>query len=179
MRLCLLATLAAAMLFAQTPPAPRFSALQSYLGLSDTQVQQLQSIRQQVASSLASNFSLIRQKQQALDDLLKAGGADPATVGQLLLAIDGLRKQTDSALATARTQELALLTADQKAKLQTLGDAEKLQRSINEAVMLNLLDSQTGVRGFGLGFRGLRDSGDPGAARFPRQRGFARGQHNQ
>lgn len=174
MKLCVLAALATAVLSAQTPPQPNYSALQSYLGLSDSQIQQLQTIRQQVNSSLSSNFTLIRQKEQALNDLLAASGADAATVGQLVLAIESLRKQDQAAFATARTQELAILTADQKTKLQTLGDAEKLQRSINEAVMLNLLDAPQSPGG-GPGFGPSRHGG-PGNApsRFGRGNGFAR-----
>jgi Spy/CpxP family protein refolding chaperone len=167
----------AATLFAQTPGAPgqgmrqpRIDELKSYLSLSDSQVQQLQTLRQTQASAQRSTFQSMAEKQQALRDQLNSGSANAAALGQLLLDIENLRKQLTTSRNSFHDQAVTILNADQKAKLTTLENAQKLEPTIRQATGLLLLTppENGGMNGPG-GFRGFAGFGGPrGFERFGR-----------
>lgn len=151
----LLILMAPAVLLAQTP-APDVNDLKTFLGLTDTQVTQLRDLRVQEREALRSVAQQIAEKHRALREALQAGSTDAMSLGQLLVDIQNLRKQVQATNENYRNQALALLTADQKAKLAQLEAAAKLAPAIRQATALNLLAPPAGL-GLGLGFgpRGL------------------------
>ncbi|MBZ5583187.1 MAG: hypothetical protein LAQ30_13480 [Acidobacteriia bacterium] len=140
------------------PPAPPITDLQTYLSLTDAQVQSLQNIQTQLRTSTASLRQQISQKEQGLRTALAAGSSSAATLGQFLLDIQGLQKQITQAQAGVQTQAAAVLTDAQKTKLQALSAAAQLQPQIREAEMVGLITppQNSGVPGMGpmMGGRG-------------------------
>lgn len=155
---------------AGTPPQPNVTDIKAYLGLTDAQVTSLTQLLQTERQSVQSLMQQVGQKRQALDAALKAGTSNAATLGQFLLDIQALEKQIEQKRTDSRTQALAVLTADQKTKLNALSAAEQLLPSIREAGMLNLLAPPQGAGPGGPGFRG-----GPGGRGGPRGFGGARG----
>jgi Spy/CpxP family protein refolding chaperone len=128
-----------------------FDALKAYFALTDAQVQSLTSIQQQQQQAVKGVFEQIQTKETSLHDLLDKGGADAATVGKLVMDIDTLRKQAQTAGAGFGDQAKALLTADQKTKLAALGDTAQLMPAIHEAMMLGLVAPPAPPNGVGPG----------------------------
>ncbi len=179
-------TLAAAM-FAQGPggpggpggsgaPTPAITEITTYLTLGATQVTQLQDIQTKLRTATQSAAGDISTKQQALQTALQKGGSSAATLGQMLLDIEALRKKITDAKTAANASALLVLNTDQKTKLKALEAASLLAPSIHEAVMLNLLVPPAGANGPGAGPRGFAGpggSGGPGGPGFGPQ--FHRG----
>ena len=135
----LLLTLGAGLCLAQPPQFMQTpTELKTYLGLSDTQVSSLNSIQSSVMQSAMSVMQQVQTKQSELEAALEKG-SDAATLGKMLLDIQALKKQVDSARTSARTQALAVLTADQRTKLKPLEDAAKLETQLRQATQLNLV----------------------------------------
>jgi len=159
---------------AQLPPGPPpVDELKAYLNLTDSQIQSIQQVQQQALSSQQTVFTQIRDKHQALRDLLEKGTSDAAAVGKLILDIRALQKQIEQAMTASRSQAVSFLTADQKTKLAALEQAAKLRPAIEQATRLGLLEAPApgpGVPG-GLGFGPMRNrfgGGAPGPTRTPR-----------
>ncbi len=94
--------------------------LREILGLTDDQlsaVQALQETRRQTAQPLVQQMG---DAQKALGDALKAASPDPAAVGSALLVVESLRKQLGAVDEAFRTGFAALLTADQKARVDSI-----------------------------------------------------------
>ena len=143
------------------PPTPPTAEIKTYLGLTDAQLTSLQSIQQQERTAVHSIMSQLETKQQALETLLESGSADAASVGQTMLDIQSLRTSIKQTRATYQPQALAVLNADQKAKLATLQTAASLQPAIHEGEFLNLITPPTGS-GSGFGFGPMMERGGPG-----------------
>jgi Spy/CpxP family protein refolding chaperone len=142
------------------PGPPAVEELKNYLGLSDAQVESLQQLRRQEAESLRSVRQQMMEKQRALREVLRSGSSDAATVGQLQIDVQNLRQQVQESRQKSREQAVNSLTPEQRAKLQTLEEAAKLQRTIRQAGALNLLAAPAGGpagpamrRGMGPGMR--------------------------
>ena len=134
--------LSGTLLLAQGQPQPRqpsASEVKAALGLDDNTVSQLQQLRRDQREALRSTFQQIRDDERKLRVTLQAGGADPTALGNLLLSIQDLRKQVRDSGEAYRTQALALLNDEQKAKLKGLEEAAKLRAAIGQAAGLNLL----------------------------------------
>lgn len=135
-------------------PANAFADVKAYLGLTDAQVTQLTQLLTQQRTAAQTLMDQIRTKEQALQTQLSQGSTNAAALGQLLIDIQALRKQVSGLQDTYRAQAVATLTADQKTKLAALDAAAKLQPTIHEANMLNLLAPAAGTGG-GVGGRGF------------------------
>jgi Spy/CpxP family protein refolding chaperone len=116
---------------------------QSFLSLTDSQLQALKQLRQQHRQATAPIMQQMRQKQQSLDTQMSSSNA--AGVGQLMLEMKALRDNMTAAQATYRNSALGLLTADQKTKLQQLEQAAALRQAIGEAAGLGLLSAEDGM----------------------------------
>ncbi|MCS7315230.1 MAG: hypothetical protein RMI94_04810 [Bryobacterales bacterium] len=170
----LVATLAGA-LAAQAPFPTATDALKSYLGLQDSQIESLRQLRQQQTQAIQSLVAELAARQRALREQLDRGVTDTAALGRALLEIEGLRKRLTEVENAARNQALAILSSDQRAKLDALEQARKLEAAVRQAIALGLLAPPTiepwpgpGVRGFGPeagpGFGPWRDSSADGVA---------------
>ncbi len=164
MRIQRLLILAAPTILMAQAPAPNVTDLKTFLGLTDAQVTQLRDLRQQEREALRTVAQQIAEKRRALGEALQAGSTDATALGQLLVDIQNLRKQIQTTNENFRSQALALLTADQKAKLAQLEAAAKLAPAIRQATALNLLAPPAGPGlGLGLGRFGLGVGPGPGA----------------
>ncbi len=144
----------AASLFAQGPGGPRHITIQaktdqvqSYLSLTDAQIQSLQQLRQSEMTALNPVMDQIAPLRQSLQTQLQSGSADAAAVGKLVLNIQALEQQVTTARNSFRDQALALITADQKTKLADLQSAADLMPTIQQAMSLNLLSPPKGLEG--------------------------------
>jgi len=137
-----------------TPAGPSFQAIKDFLGLTDQQVQSLLQLRQDEAQAARQLHEQIRTLEQQLQQKIEAGG--PANeIGNLVLQIANLRNQLRNLHDQYQDKALALLTADQQAKLAQLEEAAQLAPAIAQARALGLLK---GPAGFGLG-RGFGPAG--------------------
>ena len=162
----LLLGLTTGVLLAQTPapPAgagqgalarPAVRALQTALGLSDTQVQQLVQLRKDEQQILQPVRQQVRDKRQALETAREAANPNPTTVGQLVLDLQKLQAQVRSTNEDYHSRALAALDATQKDKLQDLQSGTQRPARVGPVLMaaraLNLLPPPQRPAGRGLG----------------------------
>ena len=138
MRFLTIAVFSIALAFAQ-PPAPDFTALKTATGVTDAQITQLQTLQKDQMTEMQTYLTQLHTAEQTLQSALAAASPVPATVGQAAIAVQNIRKQMQSIHDTYNQRALALVTADVKAKLDTLSTAAKLAPAIQEAGMLNLI----------------------------------------
>jgi len=148
---------------------PGFRGGKSQFPLTDSQRQNLSSLRDQHRQSTDASLQGLHPKERSLRDQLKAGNTDAASLGRLLIDIEASRKQVEASRQSFREQMISTLTADQKARLKVLEDARSLAPAIHEAERLGLLDGPSpfgegGSREVGT-FRGPRLGGRPGNRR--------------
>lgn len=146
--LTLILTIGGGALWAQEPviapidrKLPEYTELKQHLSLTDAQVQSLSSLLKTRQDAEQAIYTQIRQKQEAINNLLKAGSKDATQIGQLTLDVYTLQKQLPISGQPLRGAALNVLTAEQKNKLPTLATALQLQTTAWQAVTLNLIDS--------------------------------------
>ena len=148
MRTFCLVLFSAVGLFAQVPVnsqvpryQPNYEALKSVVNLTDEQIAQLRKFQQDRMTAAQALYQQIGQKQNVLNQMLEAGSSDATTLGNLMIDISILRKQTSPGnSASIHEQALGVLTDDQKSKLQGLQDSLKLREAGDQALSLNLLE---------------------------------------
>jgi Spy/CpxP family protein refolding chaperone len=118
-----------------------FEDLKKYLVLSDTQMQQLGTLLDEQTVASQGNYEKIEAKRAELDGLLRSGSRDLTRFGQLTLDIYTLSTQTPAPVDEWRNRALAVLTAQQRARLAPLEQATKLAAAASQAVAFNLLDA--------------------------------------
>jgi hypothetical protein len=131
--------LAPAILFGQNNSgaiavAPNYTALKTYLNLTDSQLQSLENVQNSRNQAVRAIYSQISQKYTALNSLLSSGSGTAAQLGQFLLDIQALQKQLPTTDTPYKTQARNILTADQTAKLPTLSQALQLQTTAWQAI---------------------------------------------
>lgn len=122
------------------PPAAAFEELKANLGLSAAQVEQLVQIYQEKSTADRDVWRQVAEKQTELNTLLANGSRDLNRIGQLTLEIHTLSNQPPPSNPQWRQRALAVLTAEQKTKLNALDQALKLNTPAYQAVTLNLID---------------------------------------
>jgi hypothetical protein len=138
----LLPLLAGAALFAQDPsPNPNLPYLKVFLNLSDSQIQGLVQLQQQKGQALQPVVQQTAQTQQKLQQILAGPNPDPATVGQLVIAIASLQQQVQQIAGSFQQQASNLLQSDQRMKLPPLQLALELHVAAIQAVSLGLLNA--------------------------------------
>ena len=106
---------------AQQPGAPPPDvALKAILGLSDTQMAQVQALEETRRTAMEALQRQIGDAQKALGTALQATPPDPATVGAALLKVDSLQKQVKPIADAFRTGFEALLTSAQRSQLDAI-----------------------------------------------------------
>ena len=138
-----------------SPPA--VNAVKEALNLTDGQLTQLRQVQQNRIQANRQLMDQIAERQRTLAQTLLQTAPDAATVGNLLLDANKLRKQIQTNDETYRGMAANVLTADQKKKLQDLDNALKLRPAIEQAMALGLLappaDQGPGVGPMGFGSR--------------------------
>lgn len=116
-----------------------YQDLKTYLNLSDTQLQSLETIQTNKNQAQQAIFQQINTKQQQLNALLNANSSDATQIGQLTIDINNLRKQLPLPLEPYHSQAVAVLTPDQQSKLAALTTALQLGSAASQAVILSLI----------------------------------------
>jgi len=122
-------------------PDPRAAAeaVGKYLGLTQDQAHAWGDILKATGDAIHPIGDQIRDKEKALHDLLGTSNPSTASVGQLVVDIKNLRGQIDGLLQQGATQFIALLTADQKAKLDGVRAAAPICPVVPAFAFLHLL----------------------------------------
>ena len=138
----LLPLLTGAVLLAQDPSANQQPPdLKAFLNLSDAQIQGLVQLQQQKGQALMPRVQQSVQIQQKLQQILAAPNPDPATVGQLVIAMASLGQQFQQIVGSFQQQASNSLQPDQKTKLPPLQLALELHPAALQAVSLGLLNA--------------------------------------
>jgi len=145
---------------------PDFSALKTYLNLSDVQLQKLMLAREQAATQadekVKSLMPQIRDQRIALQGLLDTGTNDPAAVGKMMLELHALEKQVQQAGEAARNSQLSVLTAEQRTKFKAIEEAAALPTATRDAMRLGLVPSPRNAPGLDMPEREMpRQDGGP------------------
>lgn len=134
--------LLAGALFAQDPAVnPQPPDLKAFLNLSDSQIQSLVQLQQQKGPALQPVVQQVMQTQMKLQQALSAPNPDPATVGQLVIAINALGGQVQQIAAGFQQKAADVLLPDQKTKLPPLQLALDLHPIALQAVSLGILNA--------------------------------------
>jgi Spy/CpxP family protein refolding chaperone len=130
MKRTLLAVAAALMITATvlaqgTPAGPGgrpnpLSGIKTALGLTDAQVQAIQSLAQTERTRVQAIRTDIQQKRQALNSLLNAASPTPTDVGNAAIVLNAAEKKLAPERDYFISQLKTLLTGDQQQKLDTL-----------------------------------------------------------
>lgn len=115
------------------------AALKESLGLNDSQLLQLKELRKQEFSANKGNAEAMREKSKALHQEMRAATPDSAKVGELTLELKKMREGLKADRVAWSAKAANVLTPDQKAKLATLENAQKLMPSVHAAQSLGLL----------------------------------------
>jgi protein CpxP len=95
------------------------------LGLSDEQKSQLEALRSRQQETLKPLAETARQAHESFRSALEADGADPATVGQAALAMHAAEKKLRAAHDSAFEEMKAILTPEQRDKLEKMHEGRK------------------------------------------------------
>lgn len=133
---------AGAVLYAQAPCAnAQPPDLKAFLNLSDSQIRGLVQLQQQKAQTLEPAAQQAAQAQQNLQEMLASPNPDPASVGQLVIAIATLGREVQQIGGNFQQQAFNLLQPDQIAKLPPLQLALGLHNAAQQAAFLGLLNA--------------------------------------
>lgn len=115
-------------------------AVKESLGLTDTQVQQLRELRRQRAEAARPAMEQLRQNREAIAEAMKADNPDAARVGQLMVDGKRLRESMRGSGEEYRAKAQALLTPEQKTKLEELQKAGRRGGAARQAMGLGLIE---------------------------------------
>ena len=148
---------AGAVLMQAQPPrggghhSQNFTALKTYLNLTDAQVTSLHELTKSERLATQPVASDLRTKHQALEHALRAGTTDAGTLTTMTQAVQAGEQKMLAVRQQYQTQAVAVLTGDQQGKLKALTDAAALMPSVHEAAALHLIAPQFGRGGPGAG----------------------------
>ncbi len=129
----------------QAPPQPRIQlqgpgagpnapmpenpvqVLTRFLQLTEQQIADLRALLEDRKDVVEPLMKQIPEKDGELRDLLNSASPDPAAVGRVTIAMHDLRRQADEARKDFAARFEALLTAEQKSRLNTARQAARLQ----------------------------------------------------
>lgn len=144
--------LSAAVIWAQAQPQPRpgiggpapgIEALKKALELTDQQIQHLTQLRREEAGVLQPLRRQVQEKTQALKEAMAAPNPDPSLVGSLTLELRNLRQQIQETNKIYHEKALAVLTPEQRAKVENMTAASRrlaqMGPALRAATALNLI----------------------------------------
>lgn len=121
------------------PPA----VVASFLQFTDAQAAQFGGLVDQFQATLRGLEEQIAARQAHLEALLSQPHPDPAIVGNMFLQIHALQQQVAQAVQGFQSQFAALLTDEQRQKVQAVTQASQLQPVVGAFVALNLVPAPT------------------------------------
>ena len=120
---------------AMIPPPPEL-VLKEALGFSDMQLAAFQTLMRTRGETIQALQAQIAEAEKALMDAVHDTEPNPTNVGTLFLAVDALRNKVGDADGAFRTGFAALLTEEQKTRLQ---DMLNLQAAVQAGEALRRL----------------------------------------
>jgi len=99
--------------------------LRDVLGFSDAQLTQLKALLDARRSANEALRTQIENAQKALHDAVEAATPNATAIGNAVIAVRNLEKQAQTANDSFKTAFEALLTADQKAKVEQIETVQK------------------------------------------------------
>jgi Spy/CpxP family protein refolding chaperone len=139
-----------------------FDALKDYLGLTQEQLEQLNTVRSSTWDELQPLRREAAEKARALREAMKKDPIDSNLVTSLRADIKALRDKMEAGRDEVGTAARKVLTQEQLAKLDRLQEALKLQAAARQAIALRLIEPPEGVGPMG---------GGPGMMMRPHRRG--------
>ena len=146
MRKTLLAATSLVLMILHSPAAraadglpPPVVFVTNFLQLAPEQTMALITMIQARDAALQPVAMKIQADQEALGKLLDSPDADPVTVGRLLIEIRTLEKQASAAAHDASAQFEAVLTQDQRDRLQFVRQAAQVEPAIPAFKAVGLL----------------------------------------
>lgn len=128
---------AAAIVGAPEPPPPVVVA--AFLSFSETQAAQFSELLKEFQTTVRSLGEQIGVRQSELEGLLSNSGADPVSVGRLVLEIYAIQQQVGRAVQSFQLHFIDLLTPEQKEKVQAVAQAAQLQPAVGAFAALRLI----------------------------------------
>jgi Spy/CpxP family protein refolding chaperone len=101
-------------------------AMAKFLGLSDAQKTQAQTLHETLVATVRPLFEQERANREAVKAAVDAG--DSAAAGKAMVEVDKVHDQIKAAHESFKASFTAILTADQKAKFAVLDEIETLRR---------------------------------------------------
>ncbi|MBS1834982.1 MAG: periplasmic heavy metal sensor [Acidobacteria bacterium] len=117
---------------ASTDPRKPLS-LREYLNLSETQVKQLETLRDQRKEQARASIDNLEQKQKALRTRLASSETEPLSVGSAVLQLELAKTRAEVTTSDLTEDAVAYLTPAQRAKLRDLERFRQLQPVLREA----------------------------------------------
>ena len=124
----IVALLIAAVAAAQPAPGRPGKVLAGYLQLTPDQITAWQQINKDTAAALKPLASNARDLRTQLQTALSAATPDEAAIGRLAVSLHAVQEQIRAARQDAQNKRLAVLTADQRTKLDAIQAAMKFMR---------------------------------------------------
>jgi hypothetical protein len=121
----------------QCPPPPAVVAM--FLGFTSGQTEQLGILLAQFQANLCPVQEQIAAHQQQLNILLGQPNPGPALIGSLVLQIHALEQQAAQVVEGFHTAFVALLTQEQKQKIEEVTLASQLQPVVGAFVTFHLV----------------------------------------
>ncbi len=115
----------------------------SFLGFTDAQTAQFGDLLNQFQTTVYGLQTQITVRQAQLDALLSQPNPNPAVIGSLFLQIHALQQQVAQAIQSFQSQFAALLTDEQRQKVQAVTLASQLQPVVGAFVALYLAPAPT------------------------------------
>ncbi len=125
---------------AQEPPPPAPVVVAQFLGFTETQGEQFRNLLQNLQATMGGLGEQMGPRRQRLEELLNSDAPDPAAVGAALLEIRGLERQARRAFDSYHERFLALLTAEQKERVQAVVQAARLFPAVRAFAEVNLIE---------------------------------------
>ena len=125
---------------AEAPPTPP-AVVSQFLGLNETQQATFQRLLQTLQATVPPLAQQADARGQALDQALNATPPDPATAGRILIEIRPIQKQIQQAVGTYRQSFIAVLSDEQKQKLQAVTQASTLLPAVQVFAASMLVDA--------------------------------------
>jgi Spy/CpxP family protein refolding chaperone len=100
------------------PPGPPMAMLERLLQLTDEQKTALKAVHEEQRAAAEPLFDQLRTQREAVRAALEVDSPDPTLVGQAMIAAHGVEKQLDQLHAAGREKLVALLTEEQRRKLE-------------------------------------------------------------
>ena len=108
-------------------PENPLRVLARFLQLTEQQVADVRTLLEARKDIIEPLMKQIPEKEKELQELLNSASPDPAAVGRVTIAIRDLRRQVDEARKDFAAGFEALLTAEQKTRVNTARQAARLQ----------------------------------------------------